>query len=104
MSTETQVKHTPTPWGARGSQIVRQANRGGHVIFIAELFRDVGAQCCIENADFIVKAVNSHYDLLSALKELTEDFETWLIDHDFPPETQSRLKVAHDAIQKAEAP
>lgn len=34
----------------------------------------------------------------TALVDLVEDFETWLIDHDVDPKTQSRLKTSHEAL------
>jgi len=62
------TKHTPTPWAAGGSVIEREGET------IAQAFRMTG--CPIDqpvvNAAFIVRAVNSHDQLVAALREAIE--------------------------------
>ena len=68
----TEIKHTPLPWQADyfkniwgcGSKIAEFSSRPPQ----AECYREVGASEHKANADFIVLCVNSHYDLVAALK------------------------------------
>jgi cysteine sulfinate desulfinase/cysteine desulfurase-like protein len=73
MTNQTQVQHTPTPWFINGP------NHIGHISVASERDGAVaemvwhhveGRRFPVEaNADFIVRAVNSHDDLLAALEE-----------------------------------
>ncbi len=75
------VKHTPLPWRAfntagptmqgysQSSGIVSEEHRDQ---LIAGCFKDIGGEeLAAENAAFIVRAVNSHYELLEALTQVT---------------------------------
>lgn len=53
-------------------------------------------------ADFIIRACNSHYDLLHALKALTAPTETVYVETITPEESRRRLDMARAAITKAE--
>lgn len=52
------------------------------------------------DAQFIVHAVNNHYRLLEALKELTE--AEWMVSHDWGGDRESALEKAREAIKQAE--
>ncbi len=56
--------HTPTPWETDWSGQIRQA--GGEELFIADFGPNE------PNAAFIVRAVNSHEEMLYALKAIRE--------------------------------
>lgn len=95
----TQAKHTPLPWTAEGMAIDRKqfeiANTfGGSQDMDGNTIGDAVAR---ENAAFIVRAVNSHYELLGCLKSIIMVL---------PPETraeiQGHIDSACDAIAKAE--
>jgi hypothetical protein len=70
MKTETKTAHTPTPWKViKGDRehafnIVHDSKNGGTAVV-----RDVLKEA---NAVFIVRAVNSHDNLINAIKLLLE--------------------------------
>lgn len=79
MTTDTQPKHTPLPW----HQSHRQIDSGGYSTQIytedgetiatmhwypKDMGNGVTATCRADNAEFIVRACNAHYELLEALK------------------------------------
>jgi hypothetical protein len=90
------TKHTPTPWAAGGSVIEREGET------IAQAFRMTG--CPIDqpvvNAAFIVRAVNSHEQLVAALRDLLPDA---IGNHIGGPDTQARIDAARAALAAAEA-
>ncbi|WP_263353311.1 hypothetical protein [Acidicapsa acidisoli] len=67
----TKSQHTPLPWRAIASEGYRVQNGpypdgGGNVVIMADaIFGNT-----VANADFIVAACNSHYELLSAVEHL----------------------------------
>lgn len=75
MNTQQTAKHTPLPWKSEvppSSCFTCRAIRGengeyiakiGHMDFSQGVFEDVA------NAEFIVRACNSHYELVEALKQ-----------------------------------
>ena len=83
------TKHTPTPW------IINPQHTGG--IFAS--FGERIGECGQANAEFIVKAVNSHDALVEALKEAVRIFER------FPITTEEAglpwYKLAKQALVKA---
>lgn len=72
------TKHTPTPWKREGFSVVSHGERESHHWFLAECRPDNGKGTvkvdnekeAIANAEFIVRAVNSHEALLQTAKEL----------------------------------
>ena len=78
MKTET-VKHTPTPWEIKitqeGFEIVGSANKANYKSVIAWIklggatWKDTWNKEQEANAEFIVRACNSHEELLEACKE-----------------------------------
>jgi hypothetical protein len=75
----TQQKHTPTPWTleweCEDTGILKDAN-GEHITHIngSRYFDDRQDEIAHENAAFIVRACNSHYELLASLKACLEVF------------------------------
>lgn len=90
MKTETAVQHTPTPWAVVGGEIGKQSTilcgNGIRIQNVAPVL-----------ADKIVTAVNSHADLLSALKGLKESY-----DAGYRPSI-AKFEAMDKAIAKAEA-
>lgn len=75
------MKHTKLPWhvgmkpgpmiyGTKGEQIADMMEANGE----ADLFPYVGENQA--NAAFIVRACNSHYELIAALEELTKSYHS----------------------------
>jgi hypothetical protein len=108
--------HTPTPWrvvendGAyvKASYLARlrieTAPESGRDLCLALVITDTSELNNRANADFIVRAVNSHDDLLEALKAVTETLASWTADHSFDctAHIDAVLAVANAAISKAE--
>jgi hypothetical protein len=61
--------HTPTPWSQEGLSIFVA---GKVIIATCPTPQKTGVFDCSANAEFIVRAVNSHDALLSALKQIIE--------------------------------
>lgn len=59
-ATETKVAHTPTPWHVNGLDCI--ASVRGNLTIAAKVYRPE------VDAEFIVRAVNAHDDLLAACK------------------------------------
>ena len=103
------MKHTPTPW-----KVVREffciGDRDTEVYTIRPESWDVGSIASVnesngpqkENAYFIIRAVNSHYDLLEAAKTIIENMmefgptcrQSYVLNTD--------LNKLNEAINKAE--
>ena len=110
MKTQNEVGHTPTPW-----QIIRPIDGPPLTIRrkeahaqepnIAYVNRDLNSwrseEMCQSNAEFIVRAVNSHEELLRALKGLLSAY-AWDYKKTPQNELQSDVKKAVKAIAKAE--
>lgn len=70
MKTQNKVEHTPTPYKYElGSGTIRSCKEN---YWLATIDSWDGAINNQANATFIVKACNSHYELLEALKYITE--------------------------------
>jgi len=99
MSEKTTPDHSPLPW--RFSTDDPMDGTIGQIEShddwsVAAVFNDVRELPAKANAEFIVRAVNSHDALLAALKALIAgDPHEWLLDHGL-------RKRAQDAIAKAE--
>jgi hypothetical protein len=75
MKTETKVEHTPTPWYredivSEGGPTLRKIEIGTvhHTVAVLSFLRDHDAEEVKANAEFIVRAVNAHDELVAALK------------------------------------
>ena len=103
MATKTKKgKHTPTPWYIEGTGddvlINDLPETDSHRSSIALVYSD-GIDSELPNAEFIVKAVNSHDDLLKACKmALNLIGQSGKIDFD-----GDVTPLLVDAIEKAEA-
>ena len=103
-----EVKHTPGPWYYRKTKIdgitnydVMAEDGEEDPWFIAMVMKSANPDLSgKENAAFIVRACNSHYEMLEALRELYLDLvandQDGLIEHVEP------MRKARDAIAKAE--
>lgn len=102
-------KHTELPWRSPGT-MVRDAGPAFAPIAANTLIAKVYSTAykddaqALANAAFIVRACNSHYELLEALKAFTfEGFTLHEVEWRVDPGTFARIKVARAAISKAEA-
>ncbi len=93
------AKHTPTPWrlGGCSGRMVRPDCFYGGDGFIADVDTT-------PNADFIVRAVNAHDEMLAALKKA----QTFIEAHSGPTSPLENWgpdvrKTINDAIAKAES-
>lgn len=95
------VEHTPTPWKTDGYIInANSLNEFGNFVILSMPHRDENIKAVKENeanAAFIVKAVNSHYELVSALKDMIDDIEKGRTEW----ETNGTLAYAKQALAKA---
>lgn len=68
----TKTKHTQLPWVQthKGGSITSPSKPRSTIIYDEGLFDGEEGEA---NAEFIVRAVNSHYELLEALKECVEE-------------------------------
>jgi len=112
METKTERKHTPTPWRwvSWGERISIDAKENAGIATInPQGDADKGIPCRIDraNTDFIVRACNSHDDLLAALKESLDQIEylrRQLTDRKrrFVAATTNRVvEIGLDALKKA---
>lgn len=65
-------EHTPTPWYAHQNQSRRTLRAVKDDIYIGSFDYGVGRETMIANAEFTVRAVNSHDDLIAALNAIAE--------------------------------
>lgn len=102
--TTPQTNHTPTPWRQHDSPSAVIAIRAGSQT-IAHVFKHIGSAVLMDqahegagNADFILRAVNSHDELVAALTFIAQssDFNGGT----FPLELQ---QIARAALAKAGA-
>lgn len=102
--TNTNTQHTPTPWQRTAYGIWKESNQGNFKV--ADCIPDdgYGAYKCpselqaVANADFIVRAVNSHDALLEALKVAKNLLDEQAIDDRYHAEHT----MIEQAIAKAE--
>lgn len=99
--------HTPTPWNTTepqpGVKIAIMAQDGQHVADVIDQGLGVDTANMKANADFIVRAVNSHEDLLAACKQAMGAFVNHL-DYDCNESSVEResYRALRAAIAKAE--
>lgn len=82
MTTETETRHTELPWVFYGNRLgnFNIAKRGSSdVIAEVDCYERASEPNGKANAEFIVHAVNSHYELIEALKELMNEAEITLL-------------------------
>lgn len=90
----TNTKHSPTPWKIENDgKSISQEGSGNE--FISQVNSGFGAEKQKANASFIVTAVNSHYGLLEALKNIRS-----MADNSGD---KCIFEEANEAIAKAEA-
>ena len=95
------MKHTPGPWvaqaikGHNNTLVYKRIVANGEPIAFAGVYKGHNAEA---NAEFIVRACNSHYDLLESCK-LASDFITHLPEY---IEATHSVTVINLAIAKAE--
>jgi len=105
---EMKTKHTPIPWEILSGEVVKQGyGPHGNIAIIAKADRTVGNGTSAverdENMAFIVKAVNSHDELLEALYMALPYVETAMQDIGYKPGIiERKVKQIKDAIAKAE--
>ena len=100
------ARHTPTPWTSGGTIYehmcadIRQGNLGEPV---AQVWQGPHGYA---NAEFIVRAVNSHDELIFALKTLADDHRQLLeansLDRSSAPNGYAAQSLAALALAKAE--
>lgn len=94
----TQPKHTPLPWAYMRIEKTYTAHDGRYVTVATVYQGDKAIARChnVEDADFIVRACNSHYELLNGMKEILS-----LSDLDMADGDKAR-EIAAREIAKAE--
>ena len=95
--------HTPTPWKFKigvtyAAEIIAVSKRGKEWVIARITGAKVGSSEAEANAEFVVRACNSHYDLLEACQE-------WIAERDNPSPCwvmkQQAEKKMRAAITKA---
>ena len=101
--------HTKTPWRivsrTDGADIVTGDYPGGRARLIASCWSggsDDADDAARANAEFILRAVNAHDDLLAALRGMVEMFEHRIYNRPGPIDAAQRWDAARAAIAKAE--
>lgn len=102
---EKEIKHTPLPYKRQGYHVVRTI--GGENSNIVAMTYGLSQAEAEANAEFIVRACNSHYELLAKAHKLVRHIEDRLKaddkkDVEFTSWLQSELSLAKSAINKAE--
>jgi len=103
MTTKNEVKHTPTPWKLetrKPGQFAIKGDDGTYTVALIETF-DPRVEHAEDsaNAAFIVRAVNSHEELLAIVKDIYDD-ENDITRRKHSDEMRFRME---EAIAKAEA-
>ena len=86
--------HTPTPWHVAGTSRIR-----AEMTPLNDLIADVHWRNRDANAEFIVRAVNAHDDLVAALRGARE----WLPPIANRPALKTALAAIDAALAKAES-
>lgn len=116
MKTTAEKKHTPTPWGINGThKLFDEQDEDSLIIradgmWVAVVTPDandhvrLGKEEVQANAEFIVRAVNSHEELLESLKACVAmmDYEDADPAEQFKHSNWTGYKAAVAAISKAE--
>ena len=94
--TKEQVKHTQLPWGNKHSDILNPNDEQ----LATTSYSECDPITNQANAEFICKAVNSHYELLEACKEMLQ----CVCDYNEGKDTEVNdwIKSWSQAIAKAE--
>ena len=107
------MSHTDTPWEAKiykdgptGVRYIMWGNGGKESVCVSDAWPNGNART-EANAAFIVKAVNNHEKLLSALEGLVNKFPYDLEDDGsgqigFLPSTKLAVDAAREAIKEVE--
>jgi hypothetical protein len=96
------AEHTPTPWRADESEPAGQVILSSTVAFGPgqKQLCNVGHLTCAANdAEFIVRAVNCHDDLVAALKEAIAELNDWCEEESGESYNNPRF---NDLLAKAE--
>jgi hypothetical protein len=101
METTTNATHTPGPWISQSaptisghSRLIRSESTGDVLAFVGTF----GDGVAIQNAEYIVRAVNSHADLLAACRAARKAI---LLAERFIPPDGSDERDAKDACTDA---
>lgn len=112
------AEHTPTPWFERACHVYARGPNGANICTMSEPRAsttvgytevEIGSRDleeAHENAAFIVRAVNSHAELIAALNAMTERYVTLAGSGDcgfWDPETEQEVIDARAALAHAEA-
>ena len=76
MDEMNETAHTPTPWHVDGTSI-RASDGYGIDWYITEALEQAGDSDPGANAEYIVRAVNSHEALLAALEAIVNTYRTF---------------------------
>lgn len=96
------AKHTPTPWARNKSPSDTLRIFSGHYQ-IGEVRNCNGCPQNEANADFIVRAVNAHSDLVAALEGVLPLAEAYADGKTGSHPDHEWIEVARAALAKAEA-
>ena len=103
MKNKPAVSHTPTPWTLNGNAITSWVSKDGDHICFAEMSKLSKAQNWAQDAAFIVRAVNSHDELLKAMRKAVKRLRDGDGSDSFFPEQDSEaIEIIEQAIAKAE--
>ncbi len=91
----SESKHTPLPWMADGGEVRAESGNGRTVALLYSITNEDEA-----NAALIVRAVNSHDDLVSALEIMIRAFNVSDVD---PIVAFTSIERARAALKKAGA-
>jgi hypothetical protein len=94
-----EAKHTPTPWFSPAEGQVR-SGEGDELIAKCCAMEVGGYRACLENAEFIVRACNSHEQLIKALRAAESAIET---SEDCEPQMIAALSQVCAALAAAGA-
>lgn len=101
----SEQNHTPLPWGSRGVDgyiiaIAREGYMPHATVHSAKPNHTLSFED-LQNAAFIVRAVNSHQELVEALKLALEFMEQDRCDSYYNPQ-ESEVEIVRAALKKAE--
>lgn len=108
MTTETKLQHTPTPWRVAPDEPLIVETIGGKEI--ADLSLHNATIPSVENAAFIVRAVNCHQEQFNLIEKMgtaiTDMFEqmemcNWVGDHESPAKLNVKMIALVDIVKEA---
>jgi hypothetical protein len=100
-STATTTQHTPTPWVY--DEVTRQIWDAQKCTIVDMDYSDQLPDADVANAAFIVRACNSHEQLVAALKITTNDLAVAIEQAGKDPAADDRVKRARAALAAAGA-